>query len=340
MRENWTNDARNIKLSGEQVESLVRMAIPGATVDGFTYADGGLANTNICVRLSRAVQSVLLRLFVRDPAQARKESKLYELIDGKVAAPRVHFFSPDNPISGHPFLIREWIDGARLETRVGNLSEEDSISIGTAVGKALASIHAIKFAKAGFFNEALDIPEAIDLGADGLLAYSRSCLGDGIGRQRLGAKESDAVLAFLEFHATLLNRWKGQPCLSHSDFGSSNIIVRREPSGWQLAIIDWEFAFSGTPFFDIGNLLRPPLGIRQSFVDNFADAYLKSGGSLPDEWRRISLLTDLTAWFEFLSRPNIDERVVSDARTVIQSTMAAFSGRGAGVSRHHSRGSK
>ena len=45
--------------------------------------------------------------------------------------------------------------------------------------------------------------------------------------------------------------------LVHGDFGAANILVRQVQGAWQVAaVIDWEFAFAGTPLFDLGHFLR------------------------------------------------------------------------------------
>jgi aminoglycoside phosphotransferase (APT) family kinase protein len=90
------------------------------------------------------------------------------------------------------------------------------------------------------------------------------------------------------------------------------------------AVLDWEFAFSGSPFFDLGNLLRPPLGDMPGFEQAVHDGYVDAGGVLPTRWRQMSLLQDLLAWADFLNRPNTNAALIRDGRTIIMRTMATF----------------
>ena len=90
------------------------------------------------------------------------------------------------------------------------------------------------------------------------------------------------------------------------------------------AVLDWEFAFAGSPFFDLGNLLRPPLGSRPGFADAVAAGYRTAGGDLPPEWRRMAALADLFSWAEFLTRPTVSDAVVNTARQRITETMALW----------------
>jgi aminoglycoside phosphotransferase (APT) family kinase protein len=44
-------------------------------------------------------------------------------------------------------------------------------------------------------------------------------------------------------------------CLVHSDFNGKNLLV--DPvSGAMTAVLDWEYAYAGSPYADLGNLLR------------------------------------------------------------------------------------
>jgi aminoglycoside/choline kinase family phosphotransferase len=51
--------------------------------------------------------------------------------------------------------------------------------------------------------------------------------------------------------------------LVHADFNPKNILVR---GASVAAVLDWEFAFSGTPLFDVGNMLR--------FAERYPPGYL------------------------------------------------------------------
>jgi hypothetical protein len=101
--------------------------------------------------------------------------------------------------------------------------------------------------------------------------------------------------------------------------------MKKEEQGREVAaVIDWEFAFSGTPFFDLGNLLRPPLGEIPGMQAAVERGYRNAGGDLPIEWRKMSKLTDLTAWLEFLTRKNAGINLISDCKTQICKTIGEW----------------
>jgi hypothetical protein len=86
-------------------------------------------------------------------------------------------------------------------------------------------------------------------------------------------------------------------------------------------VLDREFAFSGSPAFDFGNLLRPPLGTSADFETGVAEAYQAAGGQLPEGWRRIAQVADLYAWADFLSRANPAPARIEDACRMVQATV-------------------
>jgi aminoglycoside phosphotransferase (APT) family kinase protein len=265
---------------------------------------------------------LLLRLYVRSPGDGRKEFALNRLVAGRVPAPHFFYFAPNNPITGHPYAIMEWVEGTRLELAVQHMRPDEIANVGHAVGKALAAIHSFTFPQTGFLDDNLAIRRPVSVGSDGLIGFLQMCLIDGRGGERLGPELTQALLAFAEREGPLLDTWTGPPCLVHSDFGGSNILVKQEAAGWHVtAVLDWEFAFSGSPFFDLGNLLRPSLASLSGFEQGVYQGYTAAGGVLPAEWRQMSRLADLLAWADFLNRPTTNAALIRDAKAIITQTI-------------------
>lgn len=326
MRDRWNRADAILDFEQDQLNQLIAPAFPSSSVDKWQQAEGGLANTNIRLHLSDRRQPILLRLFVRDPEQASKEWNINKLVHRTVPSPEFIYFARQNPFTAHPYILMEWIDAVRMEDVILDLEADAAKQLGHSVGSALAAIHSFKFAQAGFLDTELNIRSPIDLGGAGLIAYAQHCLADGAGGERLGSSLTQRVLDFLNSEAWLLDEWQGQPCLSHSDYGGSNILVNKEADGWTVAaVLDWEFAFSGTPFFDFGNLLRAPHGTVPRFEEAVFEGYQSAGGQLPGQWRKMSLLTDLTAWMEFMTRNDPGDNLISDAQRIICETMDGWS---------------
>lgn len=322
MRSGWSRGTNLLEFSAAELTELLRPAVSNPVIESFVHTKGGLANTNITVQLKDHEKPLLMRFIVRDPQQAQKEFAILSLVSKKVPVGSPIYFSETNSLSGHPYLVREWISGERLENAIETMSPEETSSIAYEIGKTLAAVHSFKFPQAGFLDGKLNIETNIDVGSAGLIEFAKECLIDGIGGARLGTELTNSVMSFLRIKAPMLDEWQAEPCLTHSDFGGSNILVSNERGVWKVAaVLDWEFAFSGTPFFDFGNLLREPLQSVPDFLGSVYSGYIHAGGQLPDNWRQLSLLTDLTAWFDFLTRPTANDVLISDAARVIDGTM-------------------
>jgi aminoglycoside phosphotransferase (APT) family kinase protein len=323
LREDWNRSTPVVDLTPAELTALIQPAFPSYRVVKSEPTEGGLANTNIRVWLSPGERPLLLRLYVRSPGDGRKEFALNRLVADRVPVPDFFYFAPDNPITNHPYALMEWVEGARLEVAVRRMRPDEITGIGHSVGEALAAIHRFTFPQTGFLNDNLAVSQPISVGSDGLIGFLKMCLVDGRGGERLGADLTEALLAFAEKASPLLDSWQGPPCLVHSDFGGSNILVQQEAGGWKVAaVLDWEFAFSGSPFFDFGNLLRPSLASMPGFEQGVYEGYLAAGGVLPAEWRQMSRLADLLAWADFLNRPNTNEALIRDAKAIIMQTIA------------------
>jgi aminoglycoside phosphotransferase (APT) family kinase protein len=323
VRENWDRTAPLVDLDIGKLTVLIQQALPGARVIASTPAQGGLANATYRLALADREAPLLIRFFVRDPLAAGKEFALGRMLAGRVPIVPYFHVAADNPFTGHPYAIREWVDGERLDIAARRLTDPEIAEVGRAVGAALASIHAVIFAETGFLDAALHVAQQASMGSADLVHFLKLCLVDGRGAQRIEPGLVGSLIAFAGRAGRILDDWTGDPCLVHADFGGSNILVRRNGPRWEVAsILDWEFTFSGTPFFDFGNLLRPPLGERPGFETAVVAGYLDAGGKLPDKWRRMSLLTDLFNWADFLNRPHATAALIADATMMIRRTMA------------------
>jgi len=217
----------------------------------------------------------------------------------------------------------EWVKGDRLDHIAPSLSTQDAFNLATSVGTALAAINRVTFDQTGFFDESLRIEEPVDVGRRGLILFVSEYVSRGLAGERLGKELTERLLKFIEEKGGILDEWQQAPCLTHSDFGGSNILVTGGPNGHTLsAVLDWEFAFSGTPFFDLGNLLRPPLGTLAGFSDGVALGYKRGGGHLPTRWREMAAIVDLSAWVEFLNRAVVPRAIIETALRQISQTIS------------------
>jgi len=329
MRERWGRGAEALALTPSELTTLVQPAFPGQSVVANDLTSGGLVNTNVRLELSEHRRPVLLRLYTRDPDLdaapmpdvAAKEAALHRLLAPKLPVPRVIFAAPDNPITGHAYMLRDWADGQRLEVVAHEQTTAVLVELARDIGTVLAGIHSVTFAEGGFLDGRLNVVP-FPPGIGGRLPELLETLLGVLGKERLGPELTQALMAFAQREPNLGASWPGPPRLTHADFGGSNILVRIDERGARVAaVIDWEFALSGSPMMDLGNLLRPPLGELPDFEDAVAAGYRGAGGVLPDDWRRLTLYSGLADWASFLGRPRINDALIDDARRMISRTL-------------------
>jgi thiamine kinase-like enzyme len=86
--------------------------------------------------------------------------------------------------------------------------------------------------------------------------------------------------------------------LVHADYDPSNILIGKIEGRWKItAILDWEFAFSGSWLCDVSNMLRYAHQMRPKFKESFWQGVTDSGMILPSDWQ---ITVDLLNLFSLL----------------------------------------
>jgi Ser/Thr protein kinase RdoA (MazF antagonist) len=136
-------------------------------------------------------------------------------------------------------------------------------------------------------------------------------VADRIETAELSGADKERLIGLAKGYEPLLATVAGARQLVHADFNPKNILVRESSVA---AVLDWEFAFSSTPLFDVGNMLRFAERYPPAYLDGFHTGFVAGGGVLPADWERISAGLDLFALADFLTRPP-DHPYFQKART-------------------------
>jgi fructokinase len=193
-----------------------------------------------------------------------------------------------------------------------------------SIGETLAAVSRFKLARRGmlgagplvvgrFFNGPNAIPEFID-----------SCLSAPALCERLEERDRDRVRALVQSRARDLARLHEETRLVHNDFGNRNVLVRRELGRWRVAaIIDWESAASGSPLFDVASFLRYERDDRPAREPHFSLGYRRGGGVLPEDWRRLGRVVDLTKLCQILAEPDAPNEIVVEVADLVRQSIRA-----------------
>jgi Ser/Thr protein kinase RdoA (MazF antagonist) len=231
------------------------------------------------------------------------ETALAERVGRVVPVPTIIAADPDGRSAGESVLLMTFMTGRPMSEVLPRLNATEAAELGRSTGAALATLGTITFDSPGFFSGS-DLepgPPGADP-TDGLPEFVERCLKEGNAQGHLTQAEQNALLRYAERSAPPLASLRGSRQLVHADFNPKNILAEPHDGRWWVtAVLDWEFAFSSSPLFDVGNLLRhdrPP-----GFAEAFRHGYTEYGGSLPPGWRQLSQALDLYSLADFLTRP-------------------------------------
>ena len=288
----------------------------GERVTAVQLLRGGKANTNYLIHTPG--RSLVLRIYERDPATARLECNIAELVRGAVPVPA--FVGPQGEIGQHPAIFWEFIEGQHPE---GALGDTDAFALGEALGDTLRALEDIDppgGGEIGLLDPDLGFKRTFTSVGDSFHDLVSWSLSDGNAGRRLGPDLRHALLAELDNATKLVDtvdKWRG---LVHGDYKFSNLLVADDTVA---AVLDWEFASVYTPLLDVAIHMRH----RESFPAEYVAGFVLGHGSLPDDWEVLSRIIDLMNLVGFLNGGGERPRLYAAVHRLIEQTVAMLRSR-------------
>lgn len=285
---------------------------------------GGFSTTNILLEFADGERCVLRVSPQRE--RLEMEADLLDYLPRKapeVPVPKVLWRTPEHLDGGLGAFVMTFVEGDPLAKVEDSLSRADCRDICEQLALVAARIHELRFAQCGLLGPGSKVTEPFASYATGTVGFMQSCLDNASLQRRVGVDRWKRLQHCLaqrpDLHQPSLTRQ-----LCHSDFNQKNLLVQRNSNGrYQVAaVLDWEFAFSGSGVVDIGNLLR--FEHESPAIDSawFADAYRAAGGQLDNAWREQALFADLLAQCAFLIKTEELPNTFRTAIGVIDRTLA------------------
>lgn len=325
MRDDWEQPAPTLVLGDEQIATLIAPAFPGARVRDARRVAGGLSNATWRVTIDGRDEALALRVYVRSPESAALEQAICAAARSHVEVPETFHFAPSNPYTHQPYAVAKWIEGITLAEALQAAGDDQRqiAALATDVGHALAGVTKVRLPTAGFLGtdaeSRLYVVKDVDLGGSGIVGFATEMLTAERVRARVDSNIVQGWIERIADEAPILDELRERPAvLVHSDFDATNILIR---DGRVAAVLDWEFAYSGSVVADVGHILRPPAGVVEGFESALIDGFVAHGGTLPRQWRRQAQLLDLTSWLDFLGRPNASPKLIESAIARIEWTL-------------------
>jgi aminoglycoside phosphotransferase (APT) family kinase protein len=252
----------------------------------------------------------------------QKEIDLLRVVGATIPVPQVIFAEPAGLDGLPPFLLMQYVEGISFHD-LKRSGDRDAIAPAAfSVGETLASIGRSTFAKSGWLAPGPTVTTPLFDGPDPTPHFVDLCLASPNLQRRMAAEVRERVSALLWSRAPQLAELDSQACLVHGDFGKRNLMVRCDGGRWSVAaVLDWEFAISGSPLVDLGHFLRYERVARPCAEPHFSCGYLHAGGILPPEWRLIARLVDLTALCESLTHDELPDDVTAELVELVRATI-------------------
>ena len=314
-------------MTAKQICKLLATVFPKRSVKDLQVLSGGLVNTNIRVDFEANFKPVVIRLYRNGAEVCRKELALHDLLSRTIRVPRALHAEPEGFENLPAFLINEYVNALTFQElkRTNNLKAIQQASY--SVGATLAAIGRFKFDKPGRLEvEGVAAPLAVGPrfteGPDQLAGIMDTFLLSANCERRAGPKLVQRLHDYAWSWSSRIPDLDEAPCLVHNDFGERNILVRQENCTWVVAaVLDWEFAFSGSCLLDIGHFLRYERRSAALREPHFSQGFVDHGGQLPNNWREVARIVDLGGLVECLTHDELPIDVEIELLELINATL-------------------
>jgi hypothetical protein len=302
-KQNWEKTGSHTFIADSTILELVKHALPGQTLIEHEIISGGCININIKITIAGSANQLIMRIYLRDPDCVYNEQAIAKLLHGIMPVPTVYSI---HDFAGYRYAIVECMQGITMRELLLNMPEEDAAGVVYETGKLLAAMQNIQFEHAGFFDKNFSIKKATE--QYDYIAFLEQSLAHPTVQLVFSSEARNAVQTFVLEHKSLLPG-NAEHTLVHGDYDPANILVGKNNGTWHItAVLDWEFAFSGSWLWDVSNMLRyaheVPAWYETSFLQGLEDAGLQ----LPDGWRTSIKILTLLSLLDILMRNPADSR--------------------------------
>ncbi|MDP3562137.1 MAG: aminoglycoside phosphotransferase family protein [Legionellaceae bacterium] len=320
LKTNWERYRDHFTINKVILDSLLQ-PYSNSKITDVTLLSEGCANSNYKVEFITE-QPVVLRIYLREKNSLAREMALHKMLANQLPVPEI-FYSDDTCILiDHPYAIMEFVDGELMRNVILSKNESSIKDCAFSAGVYLNHLRNIKLSDGGFFQDGSLTIRPFNHDEE-YLPYAYSCLDNINVRESLGEQRAVDLRAFLEENQQFLPG-KSEANLTHADYDPANMLVKKIDARYQvIAILDWEFAFSGSYLMDIGMFLRYSHKLPEMYETNFIKGIVSEGGILPKSWKKSVKLMDMICLLSLLywnpkkERPNLS----ADVTSLIQNTL-------------------
>ena len=305
----WVRPAPR-SLSTEAIGRMVHAAFPHARVLRAALLAAGRRNGNFRLCLDAPAEPLVLRVYEHDASLCQKELDLLRLVAGAVPVHEVLHAAPRGLDDLPPFTLARFLEGVSFHDLKRSGDRDAIAQAARSAGETLAAIGRVRFPKAGWLGPGPAVGAPLLEGPDPFPRFLDLCLAHPAAVRRIPADMRARVHERVWRQAERLASLDADPRLLHGDFNRRNLLLRRTAGRWTVAaVLDWEFAVSGSPLADVGRFLRYERAEKPLAEPHFSEGFRAAGGGLPEDWRALAQWLDLAAVGESLTHEDLPETV-------------------------------
>lgn len=175
------------------------------------------------------------------------EAASYAYWRDRLRVPQLFYHDGSKSAFPYAYTIAEWVPGVPLVRLRAGAGE---IPAGTGPARpdgCAAWLHTRQYPHDALLDERLNAAGDLPRWREKL-----TVLLNGRPGSRLKAKTVEALRAFVRDNPALLDRLEERSVFCHGDFSSANLMC----ADGELTLIDFEWAYAGSPYTDIGHFFR------------------------------------------------------------------------------------
>ncbi|MGA8255841.1 MAG: phosphotransferase [Nocardioides sp.] len=257
-----------------------------------TPLEGGWSGETFVADLAQGERAVV-RIHARRPERAEVDAALMRLVRGLLPVPDVLEVRRGDAAADLPaLLVTQFLPGVRGDLLLPTLDDAGLAVVGRQMGDLAARLAGMPTLVPGAFVgpdlriETWDLP-------DGLPGFVEATHLD-----QWESFELDALASVAEAAQDILDAVR-RTSVVHSDLNPKNVLI--DPDTRVItALLDWEFAHSGSPFTDLGNVLR--FERHPAYVAAALAAFEEREGTAPSEALALARAADLWALVDLAGR--------------------------------------
>lgn len=231
-----------ITLEKQDIISLFAPFDPSLEILDYSMLKDSMSNTGHMVKTSK--RKYLLKLYSNTTDKI--ETAAYRYLKDKINVPELYFYDDRKDRFPFTYTITEFLDGITFINYV-RTGKCYPVEKAYEIGKMCATVHQKVYECDALLDDKLNISGEIPNTHNKILH-----LLDGKPKQYLNPETIVKLREFIYKNAELFCRMEAESVLCHGDFGYGNIIISAD----KVYFIDFEFAYSGSRYHDIGHFFR------------------------------------------------------------------------------------